>query len=345
MTELSGGYHGKVGGGTTTSIITTGIQTFNETYKSLLVKVIHNYLYSKNYTNTDINPTNWAWNKSKKATTTKQPTVSYFKPTKALVKFMAMTAPFDSCQHNYGNELCTVDGDKKKPAIKSIDYSPISPGIVELRKPENTLFCSDSELVQFIGHSPQGFGATIDLFTSNDTTNTHKTYNINLDISNTALSHDTIANLDKLSDNYFYMVYRNDGTLKTHGEIHVATGKSVKFKNIGDTIKYDSTYDILSEQFKNYLMKTDPANKKAFMHGKLHNHTMLYTYVKQNIYDFIPMQAGDPDNANSFIDKQFSFLNTEKTGGNRKKQHSYQKTKRNISKKYKRAQTKKLKRK
>jgi hypothetical protein len=302
----------------------------------MLADVIHNYLYSKNYTNTDMKSSNWAWNKSKKMSSTTTQS-GYFKPTKDLVKFMAMTAPFDSCQPGY-NEC------DKANKLESADYSPIMPGILGLRKAKNTLFCNDIVLVQFIGHSPQGFGATIDLFTSNDISNTHKTYNINLDISNTALSHDTIANLDKLSDNYFYMVYGKDGTLKTHGEIHVNStinNDNNPFTKVGldnGIIKYAPDYDVLGIEFKSMIQfnaqtqdgKEVKGDKEVpfdyFEHGKLATGKFLYTHKTQSGYVYTPVL--NPINLH---------------GSNRKKRHSYQKTKRQH--RVKTAQTKKLKRK
>lgn len=334
MTTLSGGYHAAVTEGINKSVITETISAFNTTYKSMLVKVIRNYLYSKKYDNPNndnkITANNWVWNKSKKPTPTKTPNTDYIKPTKALVKFMAMTAPFNSCLHN-GLTDCIKSEKGNIPEVNSDNYSPIAPGILGLRKPENALYCDDANLVQFIGHSPQGFGATIDLFTSTKTDNKYKTYNVNLDISNTSLSHDTVSDLNKLSDNYFYMVYDTNYKLTTHGKIHVnITDKGDKnpFKKAGITggeILYDSEYDVLGSDFNGMIKFNHPPQTEPetdyFEHGKLQSAKFLYTYKGVKGYVYTPV-----------------LKQTINRGG-------FRKTKRQSSKKHKRSQTKKLKRK
>lgn len=334
MTTLSGGYHAAVAEGINRSVIAKTILAFNTTYKNELLKVIHYYLYSKKYANHNndnkISINNWAWNKSKKQSATKTPTTDYRKPIKALVKFMAMTAPFNSCLHN-GLTECTKTDSTKTAHINSDNYSPIMPGILGLRKAENVLYCNDANLVQFIGHSPQGFGAAIDLFTSTNTGKQYKTYNVNLDISNTALSHDVVSDLTKLSDNYFYMVY--DGKLTTHGKIYVNTinkGDNNPFNKAGISngeITYDATYDVLGNEFNAMIKFNQPTqtapNTDYFEHGKLQSAKFLYTYKGNNGYVYTPVLK--------------QIINR---GGSRK-------TKRQSSKKNKRKhmQTKKLKRK
>lgn len=346
MTTLSGGYYAAVTKGAGKTLITGTISTFNTTYKNELVKVIHNYLYSKNYdkhnnntkitkhnNNTKITINNWVWNKNKKPTATKTPTTDYRKPTKSLLKFMAMTAPFNSCLHK-GLTDCTKTETEQIPHVNSENYSPIIPGILGLRKPENALYCDDANLVQFIGHSPQGFGATIDLFTSTKTDNSHKTYNVNLDISNTALSHNIISDLNKLSDNYFYMVYDTGGKLTTHGKIHVNTtnnGDDNPFKQANLTngeITYDSIYDILGSDF-NAMLKfnqqtQNDSNMNYWEHGKLQTGNFLYTYSgtkTPHLFTYTPV-----------------LKQTINRGG-------FRKTKRQSIEKNRRSQTKKLKRK
>jgi hypothetical protein len=323
MTELKGGYYSKVTDGITKSNIQTTIATFNDTYKSLLVKVIHNYLYSKNYAiNTTINAKEWAWNKSKREGKT------HLKPSKELLKFMVMTAPFNSCLHKK-----YTDCDDKKAGVDSANYSPIAPGILGLRKSENTLYCTDSNFVQFIGHSPQGFGATIDLFTSGDSHQTVKTYNVNLDISNTALANNTVANLEKLGANYFYMVYGTDGRLTTHGIIHVKP-EIFNSEPANTVIEYDSTYDVLGSDFTSMIMfnaatQTEKNNSGTqfdyFEHGKLVTGHFLSTHKTKSGYAYTP-----------------KLIKTISRGGNRK---TTRKLLTKHSRQIKTAQTKKLKRK
>ena len=324
MTELKGGYHSKVtDSDDTKSDIQIAIDTFNETNKTLLVKVIHNYLYSKNYEEpTNIKANNWAWNKGKRKSD------EHYKPSHTLVKFMAMTAPFNSCLHNKYTD-CEGE-DKKTAAVNSENYSPIAPGILGLRKPENILYCKDSNFVQFIGHSPQGFGATIDLFTSGESSNTYKTYNVNLGISNTALSNHTVAILEKLGDNYFYMVYGKDNNLTAHGKIHV-TNKNINSAGLAGKIEYDSTYDVLGKEFTSMIkfnsktqteVNTNGKPLVYFEHGKLVNGQFLYTHKTDGGFDYTP---------------KLSKIITR--GGNRKKRIT------KCNKRVKKSQTKKLKRK
>jgi hypothetical protein len=270
----TGGYYRIVDDSTNTDVIIKCIEDYNRENKELLKKVVNDSLYSVTYSTP---PTNWGWNfeKVRKGI--------HVKPSKGLVKLMAMTAGFDSCKHpTVGNCLFNENN------VNTGEYSPIMPGIVDLRDEKMTLHCGDKKFVQFIGHVPQGFGASIDLFTKNG--NDNSTYNINLDISNTGLTHDMVSNIDNLDKNFFYMAYSNNGKLTTHGKLHM-NGSASSFKSITSdksyVIEFDSEYDLLGADFKNHLIQkmiSEEPKKPIFEHGKLVNNIFLYS-IKSG-YDY-----------------------------------------------------------
>lgn len=340
--EQGGGYYKKINIGYAKDNIISTIASFNKKYKTLLVNTINEYLPMLNLSNTTNTNSN-----SKLA--------NLQKPTKTFVKLLAMTSGFHSCLHEKYTD-CDRTNTSHKNAVNSLNYSPIVPGIVELRKDNNTLYCSDSEFVQFIGHSPQGFGVTIDLFESTSPEVKFKTYNINLDISNTTFAHDTVADLTKLKDNYLFMVYDTDGKLFTHGKLHVAN--TDKFKKIpAKTILYDSADDLFGIDLLEVLRTTEHNNIKAFIHGKLSNSDDVlystednynYTPYLTRVYGFdnkITREITRAKNAHAPLGSQDPFSKLISTHSTAALYGGKRKTKRNNSKKYKRSQTKKLKQK
>ena len=332
--NLSGGFYKKLNinnsSSPSSSNIHNAISYFNANNKHLLKNTL-------DYYNNDYN----------------KPTIKYA-PSPDLVKLLAMSSGFNTCVHDRYTE-CNRSSQPNIPFIDSAAYSPIIPGIVGLRSPYNTLYCNDSDFVQFIGHSPQGFGVTIDLFKSTSAEVKFKTYNINLDISNTTLAHDKVADLTKLKDNYLFMVYNTKGELYTHCKLHVAnTDKFSKFPD--KTITYDSEYNLFSNDFEESLHEIEPDNNNGFIHGKLKDSNLVF-YSKVSNYDYTPVleKKFGFDNETTKIMTAYETLPTQAPFSQLIKNNSKvanaalyggkRKTKRSTSKKYKRAQTKKLKRK
>jgi hypothetical protein len=267
MTRLKGGYmKDKIDndkGYTDNQIIDT-INRFNKKYKNVVRNIINQYIsmLSKSI-NKPINE-------------------ELHKPSRDFVKLFAMTANFNTCLHQDYNACSDT-----KPLINSAIYSPILPGIDELRNIENTLLCNNMDLIQFFGHLPKGFGATVDLFKLK---NGKKTYNINLDISNTVLSHDTVPDLKKMGENYFYLVYNSNlGNLKANGKLHFSLKTEFNNAEIKNSIvEYEPNYDLLSEDFEDLLTETEKDNNTVYMHGKIKgDNIFLYTEEKPK-FTFTP---------------------------------------------------------
>ena len=327
-TALTGGFYKKLDAttGSSSEYIHKAIAHFNATYKHLLIKTLNAYVGDTYNISDDIN----------------------LAPSVELVKLLAVSSGFNTCMHDRYIECNKSDPKKHTPLIDSTAYSPIMPGIVGLRLSDNTLYCNDKNFVQFIGHSPQGFGVTIDLFESTSPEVKFKTYNINLDISNTTLAHDNVADLKKLKDNYLFMVYKTNGELYTHCKLHVAD--TDKFKQFPDkTILYDSTANLFGLDLLEALRITEPDNIKAFIHGKLFDSDDAVLYSTEKDYKYTPYltrQYGF-DNETKHQLRAYQKLNNHPPFS---KQHTSamlyggkRVTKRN--KRVKKAQTKKLKRK
>jgi hypothetical protein len=335
-TNLNGGFYKKINDGSTSEHIHKSISDFNAKNKHLVSDTLKHYLvylYTSKQLSDEID----------------------YAPTSVLVKLMALTSGFNSCMHNKYVECNRSNPDKLVPYVDSAAYSPIMPGLKGLRKPDNTIYCKDKSFVQFIGHSPHGFGATIDLFKAESSDIKFNTYNVNLDVSNTVLTNDTVSNLEQLSENYLYMVYSNKGELTAHGNLHVADID--KFNAFPDkTIKYNDTFDLLSNEFMDYLIHIEPSNQDAYIHGILVDDKNKIFYSTAEGFDYTPM-----------ITKLYGFNNETTRNSEEEEAAEYgtlpihppfskhtepamiyggsRKTKRQSSKKYKRSQTKKLKRK
>jgi len=142
----------------------------------------------------------------------------------------------------------------------SMEISPLSTGFKTLRKDTPFLKSSYVQLVQFIGHSPNGFGATIDkcetLLTDNSMA---KTYIVNLDSSNTFYG-SNLNNIDSEIKSKSYCEFKNNHHVKinttlvlnlgsdpTKSLVHVKfTDQTVSNYKSNDTHKYITDHDLPS---------------------------------------------------------------------------------------------------
>jgi hypothetical protein len=142
----------------------------------------------------------------------------------------------------------------------STEISPLSTGFKTIRKDTPFLKSSYVQLVQFIGHSPNGFGATVDkcetLLTENSMA---KTYIVNLDSSNTFYG-SNLNNIDSEIKSKSYCEFKNNHHVKinttlvlnlgsdpTKSLVHVKfTDQTVSNYKSNDTHKYITDHDLPS---------------------------------------------------------------------------------------------------
>lgn len=158
--------------------------------------------------------------------------------------------------------LSTIIGDKERQSVENLDIlfpsseqiTPLSTGFKTMRNDTPFLDQSHVQLVQFIGHSPNGFGATIDKCDCQleDGSNS-VTFIINLDSSNTFYG----SNLNKLDD-------------------RIKSKSYCKFKD-NNHVKINTTL----------VLNIGEDNKKSLVHEKFSDKHSVGSYKKGDSHKYI----------------------------------------------------------
>lgn len=169
---------------------------------------------------------------------------------------------------------------------------PIQPGLRGMRK--NGFVCSDKKLIQFIGHLPNGYSSTLDVYQGSG----QEQYVINLDISQSVLSNPKIV--DKVSkNNYMYLTMGNNMGDNTSNKMDVNIYQNVKLKkhniknntSLKDVNKSKDVFELLKVNGENPIpLLTDgnlpkdvmdkikeKDNKGIGFHFKFDNKYLFYT--------------------------------------------------------------------
>jgi hypothetical protein len=182
-------------------------------------------------------------------------------------------------------------------------------GIIELRS-QNKIFYHRNRLFNIFGHSPNGFGPTVDLF-ENDI---NKTYLVNLDTSNTFLS--TSSNQSLYDQSYktsSYILIEND-KIKLFTDIYIKSTENeqinivdnneslftdIEIKDGDNDTQYniknnivlaysgEKLYGVIKINIINYIdddmnkkLKLFKDNKYIFYHGKIDNY-LVFNYRRK----------------------------------------------------------------
>jgi len=231
------------------------------------------------------------------------------KPTSNMLLLLIAITPFD-CKTFYSKTLSKPDVilKCKNLGILNTNSSLISTmaGIKELRS-QNKIFYYGNRLFNIFGHSPNGFGPTVDLF-ENDI---HKTYLVNLDTSNTFLSTSSNQSLydQSLKTSSYILIENNKIRLLTEVYIKSSKNERIKIENnenlLFSSIEFnqsDSTEinnlknnivlaysgedlsDVIRIKIDNYIdqemdqkLRLFKDNKNIFYHGNIDNY-LVFNY-------------------------------------------------------------------
>jgi len=231
------------------------------------------------------------------------------KPTSNMLLLLIAITPFD-CKTFYSKTLSKPDVilKCKNLGILNTNSSLISTmaGIKELRS-QNKIFYYGNRLFNIFGHSPNGFGPTVDLF-ENDI---HKTYLVNLDTSNTFLSTSSNQSLydQSLKTSSYILIENNKIRLLTEVYIKSSKNERIKIENNEDLLfsniefnQSDSTEinnlknnivlaysgedlsDVIRIKIDNYIdqemdqkLRLFKDNKNIFYHGNIDNY-LVFNY-------------------------------------------------------------------
>jgi hypothetical protein len=196
-----------------------------------------------------------------------------FKPTNNMLLLLIASATF-KCEPFYTkvSDEATATRECEKLGITNIlktssDFISTMAGIKNLRNNEK-IFFNNNTLYNIFGHSPNGFGPTIDLFENNK----NKTYLINLDTSNTFLSSDVNKYDEK--NTYSYIKIENN-KVEINTNIHIKTTKSEEL-NINTSIDY----------FQDFEKKGTEGDEKT-------KNDMIIAYTEESKKVFINDPAND----------------------------------------------------
>ena len=181
-------------------------------------------------------------------------------PNNDVLFLLIMTAPFN-CTDYVGKLDPTKSGKKMCESLnKSItarNYSPILPGVKDLRK--LVFGIKNNTVYQIIGHVPSGYSSTIDYF--EDNINNSKSVVVNLDTSNTFLG--TNSNIYGVNRSKSYITIENN-IITTYTDIH--TKLPVEYYNNEnlnkDNLETSANIFRLSNDLKGKIKETDIVNIK-----------------------------------------------------------------------------------
>jgi hypothetical protein len=155
-------------------------------------------------------------------------------------------------------------GDKERQSLENLNslypssdkITPMSTGFKTMRNDTPFLDNDNVQLVQFIGHSPNGFGSTIDKVECNlDNGSNAVSYLINLDSSN-SFSGSTLNNLDNKIKSKSYCKFKNNNRVKVVTTLVLNIGEKPnetmvhekfsdhKLSNFKDNHKYITDHDL-----------------------------------------------------------------------------------------------------
>ena len=159
--------------------------------------------------------------------------------------------------------LNSIIKDKERQSIENLDnifpssdkISPMSTGYKTMRKDTPFVDLSNVQLVQFIGHSPNGFGTTIDKCDSVlSDESIVKTYIVNLDSSNTFYG-SNLNNLNNVIKSKSYCKFKNNNYVKINTTLVLNLGDDpakslvhVKFTDqLASNYKKDDTNKFITD--------------------------------------------------------------------------------------------------
>ena len=234
------------------------------------------------------------------------------KPSTNMLLLLIAITPFE-CKTFYSKILSSEEATTKCKdyGILNINSNLISTmaGIIELRS-QNKIFYHGNRLFNIFGHSPNGFGPTVDLF-ENDI---NKTYLVNLDTSNTFLS--TSSNQSLYDQSYktsSYILIEND-KIKLFTDIYIKSTENeqinivdnneslftdIEIKDGDNDTQYniknnivlaysgEKLYGVIKINIINYIdddmnkkLKLFKDNKNIFYHGKIENY-LVFNYRRK----------------------------------------------------------------
>lgn len=159
--------------------------------------------------------------------------------------------------------LNSIIEDKERHSIENLNniypgsdqISPMSTGYKTIRKDTPFLDLPNVQLVQFIGHSPNGFGTTIDKCDSVlSDESIVKTYIVNLDSSNTFYG-SSLNNLNNIIKSKSYCKFKNNNYVKINTTLVLNLGDDpsnslvhVKFTDqLASNYKKDDTHKFITD--------------------------------------------------------------------------------------------------
>jgi len=234
------------------------------------------------------------------------------KPSTNMLLLLIAITPFN-CKTFYSKILSSEEATIKCKdyGILNINSNLISTmaGIIELRS-QNKIFYHRNRLFNIFGHSPNGFGPTVDLF-ENDI---NKTYLVNLDTSNTFLS--TSSNQSLYDQSYktsSYILIEND-KIKLFTDIYIKSTENeqinivdnneslftdIEIKDGDNDTQYniknnivlaysgEKLYGVIKINIINYIdddmnkkLKLFKDNNNIFYHGKIYNY-LVFNYRRK----------------------------------------------------------------
>lgn len=154
---------------------------------------------------------------------------------------------------------------------------PIQPGLAGMRK--NGFVCSDKKLIQFIGHLPNGYSSTLDVYQGQG----QEQYVINLDISQSVLSQKyTIEKISK--SNYLYLTMDNNLNVYINQNVSLQKNKFAEFNNkieLKNTLllKKGDLDSQITDKIKAHQNNIKTAKQTSNFHFKIDN-KLVFTRIE-----------------------------------------------------------------